>query len=100
MWDSDRNIGRGNPATAPEVKTVVDAVKARDSELGQRSHSAAMTKDYMHKIIKWSEHECPNNLITNTLLKPSETTQIEVQRVLKHSFVRAFLTAGWTLWTR
>ncbi|HEV7738407.1 MAG TPA: hypothetical protein VGO47_13670 [Chlamydiales bacterium] len=100
MWDPERNICCGNPATAPEVRAVVDAAKTRDSELGQRSHSAAMSREYMKKIMKWSEKECPGSLITNTLLKPSQASQTELSKVLKHSFMRAFLTTGWTLWTR
>jgi hypothetical protein len=78
LWDPSQEIGRGNPATAPEVKAVVDTAKARDSELGERLHSAAMTKEYMKKIMGWSENECPDNMITSTLLNPSQVHQTEV----------------------
>ncbi|KAF8510234.1 hypothetical protein BU17DRAFT_70143 [Hysterangium stoloniferum] len=50
-WDPEKKIARGNPAHAPEVREIVNAVIARDAALGERQHSAAMSKEYMDRIM-------------------------------------------------
>ncbi|KAF8530352.1 hypothetical protein BU17DRAFT_79070 [Hysterangium stoloniferum] len=71
-WDPEKKIARGNPAHAPEVREIVNAVIARDAALGERQHSAAMSKEYMDLRLK----------------------------VTKHLLMRAFASSGLTLWTR
>ncbi|KAF8516847.1 hypothetical protein BU17DRAFT_67293 [Hysterangium stoloniferum] len=50
-WDPEKKIARGNPAHAPEVREIVNAVIARDAALGEWQHSAAMSKEYMDRIM-------------------------------------------------
>ncbi|KAF8510373.1 hypothetical protein BU17DRAFT_55462 [Hysterangium stoloniferum] len=98
-WDPEKKIARGNPAHAPEVREIVNAVIARDAALGERQHSAAMSKEYMDRIMAWSEQECPQEVLSSII--PSLNHFVEVRlKVTKHLLMRAFASSGWTLWTR
>ncbi|HEV7737561.1 MAG TPA: hypothetical protein VGO47_09355 [Chlamydiales bacterium] len=103
FWDVNNNSARGNPASGREVKDTLDAIKARDGAIGERTHSAAMTKEYMDRIISWSYLNCSDEFVERTLQSAFSGVQDHVKniaKVIKHLFMRCFLTSGWTLWTR
>ncbi|KAF8519784.1 hypothetical protein BU17DRAFT_47457 [Hysterangium stoloniferum] len=99
LWDPEKKIARENPASAPEVREIVKAVIARDAALGERQHSAAMSKEYMDRIMAWSDQECPKKMLASLTPCLSDFAKIRL-KVTKHLFMRAFASSGWTLWTR
>jgi hypothetical protein len=49
----------GNPAESAEVQDIKTAVMHKTgAEGGDRTHSLAMSKEYMDQILAWSESEC------------------------------------------
>ena len=91
-------MGKGNPASSPEVEDMVQAVKTRDSAEGERCHSAAMSKEYMDRVMEWSTQECPVDILKH--LQCSEAFAKVRAKVTKHLFMRAFCSSAWTVWTR
>ncbi|KAI5994946.1 hypothetical protein F5J12DRAFT_929408 [Pisolithus orientalis] len=50
----------GNPVLSAEVDNVVASIRHKvSSEGAERKHSGAMRKEYMDKILAWSESFCP-----------------------------------------
>ena len=86
---------RGCPARSASVKAIVHSVKVRDKDKGAsatRNHAEAMTVEDLRKIMSWSERECPANV---------QSKEIDgLVHQLEHGFMRAFLSSGFTLWTR
>ena len=93
FYDSEKDEVRGCPARAPAIKTLLKVVKAKCSADGVGRRSAApMTIEDLAQIIHWSEKECP---------EPSNQLAAETElSVVKHAMMRAYMTAGFTLWTR
>ncbi|KAL6304303.1 hypothetical protein BKA93DRAFT_817719 [Sparassis latifolia] len=95
-YDKASDHVSGNPAMAARVQDLCRAIenKARSGG-GSRNHAEAMTLENMTKLMMWSEQACP-----------SEWTQQEItdlgtmQDVTKHLMMRAFMTSGFTIWTR
>ena len=98
-WDPEKKLARGNPASAKEVREMVRAVISRDATLGERQHSAAMSKEYMDRIMAWSDQECPKEMIASLVPCLDEFAKMR-PKVTKHLFMWAFASSGWTLWTR
>ncbi|KAI4526175.1 hypothetical protein K525DRAFT_189781 [Schizophyllum commune Loenen D] len=90
----------GNPAQAPGVRAIVDIVKKRHKKKGEaanREHADAMTIQDLGKIIATSERQYPAGIVDH-LDKISDGK--EMYNVMLHIMMRAFLTSGFTLWTR
>jgi hypothetical protein len=102
VWDAEKNVAKGNPATAREVRDTLDAVKSRDGALGERTHSAAVSKEYMDRIMDWSYTECPDKTVEKILQSvfSGEQHVKALAMVIRHLYMRCFLSSGWTLWTR
>ncbi|KAF8522430.1 hypothetical protein BU17DRAFT_44653 [Hysterangium stoloniferum] len=98
-WDPEKKIARGNPASDPEVKKIVKAVIARDAALGEWQHSAVMSKEFMDRIMAWSNEECPKEMLVSLIPCLSDFVKVWL-KVTKHLFMRVFSSSGWTLWTR
>ena len=65
------------------------------AEGGDRTHSLAMTKDFMDDIVAWSESRCP---IANFA---AEAMSMDVRTNLTmHLEFLAFASTGWTIWSR
>ncbi|KIJ25952.1 hypothetical protein M422DRAFT_785374 [Sphaerobolus stellatus SS14] len=99
VWHVEGNYGTGNPANSREVEQVVKAVQNRDAETGERKHSAAMKKEYMDRILDWSERECPEDLIQQ-VHNGEERSFAARAKVTQHLCMRAFSASAFTLWTR
>ncbi|KAF8589206.1 hypothetical protein K439DRAFT_1612926 [Ramaria rubella] len=100
LWDEERQYGHGNPAESTEVDEVITSVKNRKGAEGTRSHSCAMTKEYMDSIMGWSNQQCPpETLRVLSNLQPSDYHQC-LPIATKHHLMRAFAASGWTIWTR
>ncbi|KAL0960983.1 hypothetical protein HGRIS_005980 [Hohenbuehelia grisea] len=93
-FDERQACWAGNPADSAEVADVMEAVKHKcGAEGGDRTHSLAMSKDFMDKMFGWSFRESPT---CSDLPCDLATQAIRT----KHSEFRAFSSLGWTLWTR
>ncbi|KAJ7814603.1 hypothetical protein B0H14DRAFT_2604000 [Mycena olivaceomarginata] len=62
---------------------------------GERTHSLAMTKEYMAKVFAWSDGVCPPSTYFSAV-----KTKEELTLVTKHLMYKAFSSTGWTIWTR
>ncbi|KAG1741594.1 hypothetical protein EDD22DRAFT_786691 [Suillus occidentalis] len=104
MWelsDGDRYRGKwhlnearqcweGNPAESAEVFDVLSSVKHKASaEGGDRTHSMAMTKDYMERTLQWHYTVCPLDIALGIIQKvmsgghPSDVNlDLETRKVL------------------
>ena len=93
----------GNPADSAEVTDTLKAVKHKSgAEGGDRKHSLAMTKEYMERVLKWSESQCPTKMIEH-LAKEGQNRELSVEErslITKHLEYRAFSSTGWTVWSR
>ncbi|KAF8514460.1 hypothetical protein BU17DRAFT_68392 [Hysterangium stoloniferum] len=99
-WDHEKGTGCGNPANSRDVERIIDAIKRRDGNEGSRSHSTAMTKQDMDKIIQWSNQLCPDSMLEELGKLSQGEYWKELPFVVKHFMMRAFATSGFTLWTR
>jgi hypothetical protein len=90
----------GNPARAPCVKSIIDAIKKKAGVKGAaatRHHAEAMTIEELGKMMRWSEKECPNEMLDPTWVPKDQN---ELRKILIHAMMRAFSASGFTLWTR
>ncbi|KAJ7200612.1 hypothetical protein GGX14DRAFT_659990 [Mycena pura] len=60
-----------------------------------RVHSLAMSKEYMEKMFAWSDSICAPATYFNPLPSPAESLER-----MKHLMFKAFVSTGWTVWTR
>ncbi|KAF9024486.1 hypothetical protein BDZ89DRAFT_925293, partial [Hymenopellis radicata] len=98
-----RNGVRGNPARAQAVMNTVHEIKNRDRKGGAaatRNHAEAITIEEMKRTMEWSFSICPELLVTRFLRADSTLTMEERSNVIEHTFMRAFTSTGFTLWTR
>ncbi|KAL1746855.1 hypothetical protein HDZ31DRAFT_33269 [Schizophyllum fasciatum] len=99
-YDEATECVTGNPAQAPGVRAIIDIVKKRHKKKGEaanREHADAMTIQDLGKIIATSERQYPAGIVDH-LDKISDGK--EMYNVMLHIMMRAFLTSGFTLWTR
>ena len=92
----ETGVVTGNPARAANISDLLHAIKTKDKSIGGlRNHAEAMTIQDLRSIMRYSERECPSDWTTNNL-HVLETRQ----HVAKHLMMRAFLSTGFTVWTR
>ncbi|KAJ7804873.1 hypothetical protein B0H14DRAFT_3773409 [Mycena olivaceomarginata] len=75
-WHFNKTSNRweGSPTESAEVEDTMKAIKNKcGADGGERTHSLAMTKEYMAKVFAWSDG---------------------------HLMYKAFSSTGWTIWTR
>jgi len=97
-YDEENKTVKGCPARAKIVKQLVKDVRNRDGHNGgaaRRHHAEAMYPDDLQKIIECSEQRVPPTSTRNEQSCPSELSNF-----LIHSMMHAFLSTGYTLWTR
>jgi len=102
----------GNPADSAEVEDLMSSLKHKaSSEDGDRSHSLAMTKDFMDSMLAWSLRSCP---LLETALRALQQAfggermtisglQMDLGKrglVSRHLEQLSFNATAWTLWTR
>ncbi len=92
---------RGCPGRATSIQTLVQSIKTRDKSKGAsatRNHSDAITLEELKVLMDWSSTECPDELLT---VDASEIGDLEsFKHRMEHGFMRAFMSSGFTLWTR
>ena len=92
----DRDHVSGNAALASRVQDILHAIGNKSRADGDpRSHAVAMTVENMKKIMDWSEATVPSDWVQQDI-KDLAT----LLTVSKHFLMRAFVTSGFTLWTR
>ncbi|KAG1767407.1 hypothetical protein EDD22DRAFT_819284 [Suillus occidentalis] len=99
----------GNPADSADIFDVLSSIKHKASaEGGDRTHSMAMTKDYMDRTLRWHQASCPLEIALCMIQKvmtgaqPSDM-QLDLDmrtQLTRHLEQVAFASNGWTLWTR
>jgi hypothetical protein len=78
------------------VVDVMTALKHKSgAEGGDRTHSLAMSKEHMDKMLAWSEMECTDDRYE--VKEPDLRKRVEV---MKHLEFRAFASTAWTIWSR
>ena len=102
LYDDPTGEVIGCPARAPAVEKVVKAIKTKSRVKGSsatRQHAEAMTIEELNYVVAWSEGQCSSHLL-GTRLPASHDTGTIRYHVAKHGFMRAFMSTGFTLWTR
>ncbi|KAG1845309.1 hypothetical protein DFJ58DRAFT_730899 [Suillus subalutaceus] len=104
-----RQRWEGNPADSADIYDVLSSIKHKASaEGGDRTHSMAMTKDYMDRTLWWHQASCPLEIAVHMIQKamtgarPSDMhLDLAVRTQLTcHLEQVVFASNGWTLWTR
>lgn len=94
-YDEASDTVRGCPAKSSTVRTFIKLIKAKSGAKGTaatRHHAEAMKIEDLAAIMQWSEREVPPESLAN------RGGDLKIQ--LKHTMMRAFLSSGYTLWTR
>jgi hypothetical protein len=85
------------------VTDVLTAIKHKSgAEGGDRTHSLAMSKEYMERMFQWSEGkistECAEQFVKGV---PAPNMSNEERALMtKHLEFRAFASTAWTVWSR
>ena len=77
------------------------AVKHKSgAEGGDRNHSLAMSKEYMERMLQWSESKVSTES-AHRFMKGSELASSNERTLMtKHLEFRAFASTAWTVWSR
>ncbi|KAI6019428.1 hypothetical protein BKA83DRAFT_4495450 [Pisolithus microcarpus] len=106
-----RHRWEGNPVLSAEVNDVIASIRHKVSSDGaERTHSGAMKKEYMDRILAWSASQCPLDIPLQYLrltmmgcrVPPpgeflSKSMKLTITRHLQHLACGA---TAFTLWTR
>ncbi|KIK22932.1 hypothetical protein PISMIDRAFT_101590 [Pisolithus microcarpus 441] len=85
-----RHQWEGNPVLSAEVNDVIASIRHKVSSDGaERTHSGAMKKEYMDRILAWSASQCPLDIPLHM--------KLTITRHLQHLACGA---TAFTLWTR
>ncbi|KAG1781061.1 hypothetical protein EV702DRAFT_1193898 [Suillus placidus] len=104
-----RKCWEGNPACSAEVQDVIKSVRHKaNSEGADRTHSVAMSKGFMDRILTWIHKRHPRETYTGLvrmLLEGDKLATDNLTLELRTSITRvvmyqAFSTTAWNLWTR
>jgi hypothetical protein len=68
---------------------------AKGAAAAIRHHAEAMGLEELKKIIQWSEMQYPSKMLA---VEPKDIN--ELMLAVEHTMMRAFMTSGFTLWTR
>ncbi|KAF9026800.1 hypothetical protein BDP27DRAFT_1376154 [Rhodocollybia butyracea] len=100
--DEKTGIVTGNPARSHLINTFRQVIKTKSAAKGveaTRNHAEAMTAEDIEAMIAWSEKMCPKSAV-DFVLSGSDCNVEHVMLVIEHTFLRGFLSSGFTLWTR
>jgi hypothetical protein len=94
--DEGTNKVSGNPARSAMIQDLLKTIKNKCGAEGDaRNHAKAMTIEDMETLMNWSEGCVPNRMADHEF-----TDAASLANAAKHFFMRAFMTSGFTLWTR
>ncbi|KAG2029815.1 hypothetical protein BDR03DRAFT_987512 [Suillus americanus] len=108
-FDEARQRWEGNPADSADVYNVLSSIKHMASaEGGDCTHSMAMIKDYMDRVLRWHQAVCLLEIALHMIEKMMSGAQpsdlhldLETRKPLTQHLEQIALVAnGWTLWTR
>ena len=97
-YQINRETGKitGNPAKAATVSDLLHDVKNKGKSTGGlRNHAEAMSIHDIQTILSYSERQCSSQW-TSYDMQVLETRR----HVAEHLMMRAFLSIGFTAWTR
>ncbi|KAF8142622.1 hypothetical protein K438DRAFT_2113257 [Mycena galopus ATCC 62051] len=98
LFDEETGKVSGNPARAVEIQSFMKCIKNKARVKGAaatRQHAEATTIQDMRAMMQCSLSECPNKKVENV-----PKTADDLLLVIRHGQTRAFLSTGYTLWTR
>ena len=87
----------GNPADSPEVQDTMKSIVNMFRAGGERDHAEAITIEDVQKIVRWSEQQVSSK-VDWAVFEFSDTSHLLF--VAKHLQTRAFMSMGFTIWTR
>jgi hypothetical protein len=90
---------KGNPARSSRIRSYMRVISSKSGEKGSstegRRHAEAMKLEDITQVMRWSELQCPPSKLGD---RPKDLD--EMMHSVKHGLMRAFMTAGFVLWTR
>ncbi|KAK2459362.1 hypothetical protein APHAL10511_008620 [Amanita phalloides] len=92
----------GCPAHALAVEKVMKAIKTKSRMKGSSAthqHAEAMTIEELTYAIAWSEGQCPSYWLGSRLPELQDTGAARYC-IARHGLMHAFMSTGFTLWTR
>ena len=106
-----RHRWEGNPIHSGMVDNVMAAIKNKSNTEGAvRTHSAAMSKEYMKMMHTWSRSICDLDLpiqfiwlamVGSVVPPPGKVLYLDEHMVITHHLEQiAFCSTAWTIWTR
>lgn len=101
-YDETKQKVSGCPARAGTITSFVKVIKAKGRQKGEaatRNHAEAMTIEDMKTVMDWSEVQVSSAKLEASAADASRTTA-ELSSMLQHGMMRAFMSSGYTLWTR
>ena len=94
--DESTGVVSGNPARSADVKDILKTVANKcGSDGGTRNHTEAITIEDMEKLMDWSRKQFSGDPQT---VKFKDA--VELADAARHYLMRAFMSSGFTLWTR
>jgi hypothetical protein len=106
MYDERTGTVTGCPARALVVTSIMKAIKTRGRVKGvsaARQHAEAMMIEELTYVMEWSEAQYPGHWLSTVNKQASAACLRDTRHlacVAKHGLMRAFLSSGFTLWTR
>ncbi|KAF8207109.1 hypothetical protein K438DRAFT_1917558 [Mycena galopus ATCC 62051] len=98
LFDEETGKVSGNPARAVEIQSFMKCIKNKARVKGAaatRQHAEATTVEDMRAMMQFSLSKCPNKKVEDV-----PQTADDLLLVIRHGQTRAFLSTGYTLWTR
>ena len=110
-YSEARHRWEGNPIRSGMVDNVMAAIKNKSNAEGAvRTHSAAMSKEYMEMMHTWSRSICDLDLpiqfiwlamAGSVVPPPGKVLYLDERTVItRHLEQIAFCSTAWTIWTR
>lgn len=98
-FDKETETVKGCPARSSMIKSYIKVIGSKSGAKGAasaiRHHAEAMKIEELKKIIQWSETQYPSEM---SAAEPKDIN--ELMLAVEHTMMRAFMTTGFTLWTR
>lgn len=99
VYNQSTQTWHGCPARAPIIYETLKSIKNKHiAEGAKRRQAEAMTLEDLTQVMLWSEAQCPQHRLANQSL--GQLTAADQTQNLTHSFMRAFMSTAFTLWTR
>ena len=98
-FDKETEVVRGCPARSSTIKSYIKVIASKSGAKGAaaaiRHHAEAMGLEELRKVMEWLEMQYPSEMST---VEPKDID--ELMLAVEHIMMRAFMTSGFTLWTR